>query len=212
SSPGNTSGGSTISSCGTIAAPCIDAMRSTRRAGESCIALRSRAMGAPPDQDRLLMPHPGRCQTSCLSPPTRSSNKKILLQCECPLLALSGHPEGSADLSAFGGKADIGRRIGSVISAAFDPKRTLAGPKSRSAAIIRYRMPKQRFRTIQVCPKDFAARQRDTVLRPSRVITFEPMGEKHGSSPGLFESKKRRALVLLRRGSAHGGLHARRRR
>jgi hypothetical protein len=33
----------------------------------------------------------------------------------------------------------------------------------------------------------------------------------HGSSPGLFESKERRALILLRRGTAHGRLRARRR-
>src|SRR5262249_10483426 len=30
----------------------------------------------------------------------------------------------------------------------------------------------------------------------------------HGSSPGLFESKERRALVLFRRGTAHGRLRA----
>jgi len=39
-------------------------------------------------------------------------------------MALSGHTETICDLSAFGGKADIGRCIAPIISAAFDPKRT----------------------------------------------------------------------------------------
>ena len=41
-----------------------------------------------------------------------------------PFLAQSGHLEASAYLSAFGGKADIGRRIVSIIFTAFDPTRT----------------------------------------------------------------------------------------
>jgi len=41
-----------------------------------------------------------------------------------PLLALSGHAETICYLSAFGGKADIGRCIAPIIPAAFDPKRT----------------------------------------------------------------------------------------
>jgi hypothetical protein len=69
------------------------------------------------------------------------------------------------------------------------------------------------FRTIQICPKDFAAGQRDT---PGYGISSQNGSSRrereHGSSSGLFESKKRRALVLLRRGGAHGGLHARCRR
>src|SRR5215469_16689066 len=68
----------------------------------------------------------------------------------------------------------------------FDPKRTLAGPKSRSAAIIRYRMPKQDSEQFRFVPRTLWLDSETLLLRPSRVITFEPMGEKHGSSPGLF--------------------------
>jgi hypothetical protein len=44
----------------------------------------------------------------------------------------SGRAETIYYLSAFGGKADIGRLAVPIIAAAFDPKRTLAGPKSCS--------------------------------------------------------------------------------
>ena len=42
-------------------------------------------------------------------------------------LALSGHTETIYCLSAFGGKADMGRRIAPIVSAAFDPQRSYAG-------------------------------------------------------------------------------------
>jgi hypothetical protein len=45
----------------------------------------------------------------------------------CLLLARSGHTETICYLFAFGGKADIGRCIAPIISAAFDPKRSSAG-------------------------------------------------------------------------------------
>src|SRR5262249_32163077 len=52
----------------------------------------------------------------CRSGAGRSSatGLRFLLQCECPLLALSGHSETFADLSAFGGKADIGPSVWSL--------------------------------------------------------------------------------------------------
>ena len=48
----------------------------------------------------------------------------------CRLMAQSGRTETICHLSAFGGKADIGRCIAPIISAAFDPKRTRALSKS----------------------------------------------------------------------------------
>jgi hypothetical protein len=48
-----------------------------------------------------------------------------LLRCTSPFVAQSGPPKTSAHLSAFEGEADMGRRIVPIISAAFDPKRTL---------------------------------------------------------------------------------------
>src|SRR5262245_13518585 len=68
-------------------------------------------------------------------------------------------------------------------------------------------IPKQDSEQFRFVPRTLRPHSETLLLRPSRVITFEPMGEKHGSSPGLFE---RRTLVLLRRGTAHGGLRARR--
>ena len=57
SSPGSTSGGSAISCCGTTAAPCIGATRSTPRHGASCIAPRSRAARARPDAQAQRLQH-----------------------------------------------------------------------------------------------------------------------------------------------------------
>jgi len=54
---------------------------------------------------------------------------------ECLLLALSGHPEPSACLSAFGGKADILDSTTRGLLSAYDPKRTSPGSKSRTAAV-----------------------------------------------------------------------------
>ena len=39
-------------------------------------------------------------------------------------MALSAHAATARQLSAFGGKAGVGRRIVSIISAAFDPERS----------------------------------------------------------------------------------------
>src|SRR5262249_24934147 len=50
---------------------------------------------------RVVPPFGGKADNDRVAP-TAS-----LLQCMSPLLALSGHPEGSGALSAFGGKADI---------------------------------------------------------------------------------------------------------
>ena len=62
-------------------------------------------------------------------------NGSVLLQCMSPLLAQSRQTETSASLSASGSKADINRSEASTASVVNDPKRTLAGPKSRSAAV-----------------------------------------------------------------------------
>src|SRR5262249_29680454 len=102
-----------------------------------------------------------------------------------PLLAKSGQIETSDYLSAF------------------DPKRTLAGPKSRSAAISHHRISKIQNNSglsQGLCGR--TARHScygvNSQNRPSR------REREHGSSPGLFESKERRALVLLRRGYSAG--------
>jgi len=73
------------------------------------------------------------------------------------------------------------------------------------------RRPLDRFRTIQVCPKDFTAARRDTAATAFNSEKRSSRRErKHGSSPGLFASKERRAPLLLRRGTADGWLRARR--
>jgi hypothetical protein len=51
------------------------------------------------------------------------------------VMAQSGLSEAIYCLSAFGGKADIGRRIAPIVSSAYDPERTYAAFKSRSAAV-----------------------------------------------------------------------------
>jgi hypothetical protein len=55
--------------------------------------------------------------------------------------AQSGFSERLAVMSAFGSKADMGHRMVPIISAAFDPKRTFVGSKSRSAAMPRCAIP-----------------------------------------------------------------------
>src|SRR5262249_41732173 len=107
-------------------------------------------------------------------------------------------------------KADMGRRILPVISAASDPEPTLADFRFCSAAISHIGCL-GKIQNNSGLPKGFCGR----TGRPScyglknRSSRWE---REHGSSPGLFESKERRALILLRRGTAHGRLRARRRR
>src|SRR5215472_15163829 len=65
---------------------------------------------------------PVRCQSESLSRSKRLGQHRLpLVQCMSPLLAQSGHGEMSSYLSAFGGKADISRRLATITIYEYTP-------------------------------------------------------------------------------------------